>query len=63
MPLTNYRVIDCTTNEIVANAIPTHEAAYEIATMYTLDYPNSTFTVESYTQYTVKGLGRDPDLH
>jgi len=63
MPLTNYRVIDTDLNQVVANALPSYEAAYEIATMYKLDYPNSTFTVESYTLYTVKGLGRDPDLH
>lgn len=63
MPLTNYRVIDTELNQTVANGLSTREAAYEVATMYQLDYPNTRFEIESYTVYTVKGLGRDPDLH
>jgi len=63
MPQTLYRVIDRERNEIVANGLPSYEEAYTIASMYEVDYPSTGFEVESYTHYTVKGLGRDPELH
>jgi hypothetical protein len=63
MPQTHYRIVDEELQQTVANALGSYEEAYQIAEMYKQDYPKSTFTIESYTTYTVKGLGRDPDLH
>ena len=63
MPQTHYRVVDEELQQTVANAIGSYEEAYQIAEMYKQDYPRSTFQIETYTVYTVKGLGRDPDLH
>ena len=63
MPQTHYRIVDLETDTIVASGITEYAHAHEIYDMYKLDYPNTDFEIESYTHYTVKGLGRDPDLH
>ena len=62
--VTYYRIIDVDRcSQIVANSIPELSQAQEILHFLQKDYPDSTFDIESYTVYTVKGLGRDPDLH
>jgi hypothetical protein len=62
--ITLYRIIDETTNTIVAESMSSREHAYETLTFYTLDYPTHTFAIESYSRSSVKpGFGRDPDLH
>ena len=63
MPQTHYRIIDLETDSIVAQGITEYSQAHEIVDMYRLDYPTVDFEIESYTHYTVTGLGRDPDLH
>lgn len=62
--VTYYRVIDITEcGQILANAIPTLEQAHTVLHFLQLDYPDSSLEIESYAKPTVKGLGRDPDLH
>ena len=62
--ITLYRIIDETTNTIVAESISTREHAYDTLSFYQLDYPSHAFTIESYSRSSVKpGFGRDPDLH
>jgi len=61
---TYYRIIDqgrC--SQILANAIPEYDQAHEVLLLLQKDYPNDVLSIESYTVHTVKGLGRDPDLH
>lgn len=63
MPLTLYRVYDRTDQNTLANSIPTREQAWEIIELLRLEFPNNELELESYTKYTVTGMGRDPDLH
>jgi len=63
MPQTHYRIIDLEEDRIVAQGITEYAHAHEIVDMYKLDYPTGSFEIQSYTHYTVTGLGRDPDLH
>ena len=58
-----YRIYDVTNSTTVANAIPEHNQALEVLQLYELDNPQNKYEIESYTKYTVTGLGRDPDLH
>ena len=62
MTTRSYRIIDTETNDIVATAL-TLEQAYETLEFLQLDHPRVRFELEPYTNYTVRGLGRDPDLH
>ena len=62
MPTTSYRIIDTQSNDIVAQAL-TLEQAYETLEFLQLDHPHTRFELEPYTNYIVRGLGRDPDLH
>ena len=66
MPKTLYRIIDNTDNSIRANSIPDEHTAQETVSIYEqadgVPYSDR-YTIESYTVYSVKGLGRDPDLH
>jgi hypothetical protein len=63
--VTYYRIVDTDrTSQILANAIPSYEQAFEILQFLQKDYPDSCFEIESYTHNHVKpGFGRDPDLH
>ena len=60
---TLYRIYDHTELNMLANAIPTYEQAYTVLEHLKLDYPNNELEIETYTVKTVRGLGRDPDLH
>jgi hypothetical protein len=61
---TLYRIYDHTTQNILANAIGSHEQAQEVLHFLRLDAPTHDIEIESYTQSSVKpGFGRDPDLH
>ena len=66
MPKTLYRIIDNRDNSIRANAIPDESVALETVNIYNkadgVAYSDR-YSIESYTVYTVTGLGRDPDLH
>ena len=62
--LTLYRIYDHTTQNTIANAIPTQAQAQEVLHFLQADAPGNTLEIEEYTQSTVKpGFGRDPDLH
>jgi hypothetical protein len=58
-----YRIYDHTTQNTLANAIPTLEQAHEVLYFLKQDAPHNELEIEEYRKYTVKGLGRDPDLH
>ena len=58
-----YRIYDHTTQNTLANAIPSLEQAQEVLMFLQQDAPNNELEIEEYRKYTVKGLGRDPDLH
>ena len=61
--ITLYRIHDHTTMNILANGIPTLEQATEVLYFCKQDVPNNDIEIETYTKSSVKGLGRDPDLH
>ena len=62
--ITLYRIIDETTNTVVAESMSSYEHAYETLDFYMLDYPTHKFSIESYSRSSVRaGFGRDPDLH
>ena len=61
--LTVYRIYDHTDSETLADGIGDASQAYETLQLYQLQYPTHELEVETYTKYTVRGLGRDPDLH
>lgn len=63
MPTTLYRIYDHTEQHILASGIPDHAQAHEVLSFLVLEYPGNEIEIESYTHYTVTGLGRDPDLH
>ena len=58
-----YRIYDHTTQNTLANAIPTLVQAQEVLLFLQQDAPQNELEIEEYRKYTVKGLGRDPDLH
>lgn len=60
--LTLYRIIIERTGETVANGMDSTQA-YETHAHLQLDYPGEVLAVERYSVSTVRGLGRDPDLH
>ena len=66
MPQTLYRIIDNQDNSLRANGIPSKDLALETVAIYQQNDRNSSidrYSIESYTVYTVQGMGRDPDLH
>ena len=58
-----YRIYDHTTQNTLANAIPSLAQAQEVLMFLQQDAPQNELEIEEYRKYTVKGLGRDPDLH
>ena len=60
--LTRYRIIIELTGEVLANNMDQNEA-HECYHFLELDHPEEVLKIESYTVHTVRGLGRDPDLH
>lgn len=63
MPTTLYRIYDHTEQHVLASGIPDAAQASEVLHFLQLEYPGNEIEIESYTRYTVRGLGRDPDLH
>jgi len=61
--ITLYRIYDHTTMNILANGIGSLEQATEILYFCKQDEPNNEIEIETYTKSSVKGMGRDPDLH
>ena len=60
--LTLYRIVIERTGETVANGMDSTQA-YETHAHLELDHPGEVLVVERYSVSTVRGLGRDPDLH
>lgn len=58
-----YRIYDFTERHILASGIPTEEQAREVLHFLKLEYPHNELEIESYQKSSVRGLGRDPDLH
>ena len=58
---TEYEVLN-DQGEVVAQ-LSTYEEAHEYVLHVTLQDPYTRLTIEKREHYTVKGLGRDPDLH
>jgi len=59
---TKFRLIDDSDGSVVANAM-TYEQAQDTMRLYLQDYPYGKFSIESYSVYSERDLGRDPDLH
>lgn len=59
---TVYRIIN-DRGETFADGIVDHQFAEEVLHFKRLDHPTETLEIETYTRATVRGLGRDPDLH
>ena len=61
--ITLYRIYDHTDQNTLASCIPTLEQAHEVLHFLKLEYPHNEIEIESYAKTSVRGLGRDPDLH
>ena len=60
--LTLYRIVIERTGETLANGMDSVQA-YETHAHLELDHPEETLIIERYSVSSVRGLGRDPDLH
>ena len=60
---TYYRLYDHTEKNTLASGIPTLEQAHEVLHFLKLEYPKNAIEIESCRKTSVRGLGRDPDLH
>ena len=60
--LTLYRIVIERTGVMLANNMSEHEA-HETHHFLQLDHPQETLVIERYSVSSVRGLGRDPDLH
>ena len=61
--LDQYRIYDHTDKETLADSIDDYAFAEETLYLLQLQHPHHELEIEKYIRYTVKGLGRDPDLH
>ena len=57
-----YRIVIERTGETLATGMDSTQA-YETHAHLELDYPGETLAIERYSVSSVRGLGRDPDLH
>ena len=57
-----YHIVDSMGNRIESD-IPELEQAETFVQFLQETHPHETYTIEQERIYTVKGLGRDPDLH
>lgn len=63
MRYTLYRIVDDSDNRIVANNM-SYEQARTTVDLYRADYPDTKFSIETYTQeMSHKTLDVDPDLY
>lgn len=60
--ITLYRIYDHTTKNTLANSLD-EEQAEQVLHFLKLEYPQNELEIESYSHTSVRGLGRDPDLH
>ena len=61
--LTLYRIIDNTENAILAEDIGDYDHAFQSLCFLREKNPSNDIILEEYQVQTVKGYGRDPDLH
>ena len=59
---TLYRIVIESSGVTLANGMTEYEA-HETHHFLQLDHPGEVLRIERYTMSTVRGLGRDPDLH
>ena len=57
-----YRIVIERTGETIASMMDSVEA-HETHHFLQLDHPGEVLVIERYSVSTVRGLGRDPDLH
>ena len=57
-----YRIVIERTGVTLANGMDSSQA-YETHAHLQLDHPQEDLVIERYSVSSVKGLGRDPDLH
>ena len=57
-----YRIVVERTGETIASMMDSVEA-HESYHFLQLDHPQEVLVIERYSVSTVRGLGRDPDLH
>ena len=60
--LTLYRIVIERTGVMLANGMDNAQA-YETHAHLQLDHPKEVLVIERYSVSSVRGLGRDPDLH
>jgi hypothetical protein len=62
MAVYRYHIINRAGERVESN-IPTEDQAQTYLEFLKQQNPHETFSIEQERVYTVKGLGRDPDLH
>jgi len=62
MPTYRYHIVDRAGTPVEEN-IPTEDQAYTYLEFLKSQHPHEEYTVKQERIYTVKGMGRDPDLH
>ena len=62
MPSYRYHIVDRNGTRVEEN-IPTEDQAYTYLEFLKGQHPHEEYSVEQERIYTVKGMGRDPDLH
>ena len=60
--LTLYRIVIERTGVTLATGMDSTQA-YETHSLLELDHPGEKLAIERYSVSSVRGLGRDPDLH
>tara|TARA_B110000438_G_scaffold153916_1_gene147869 strand:- start:459 stop:650 length:192 start_codon:yes stop_codon:yes gene_type:complete len=63
MPQTIYKVIETVTQNVELIDCSSKSEAYEVMQQLQDANPNGIYEIVSDIKYTVKGLGRDPELH
>ena len=62
MAIKKYHILDSTKKRVESN-LPDQTHVDTVIAFLKEQNPHEQYTVEEETVYTVKGLGRDPDLH
>lgn len=62
MPSYRYHIVDRNGTRVEEN-IPTEDQAHTYLEFLKGQHPHEEYSVEQERIYTVKGMGRDPDLH
>jgi len=63
MPQTVFKIIETVTQKVELIGCSSETEAYEVMQQLQDANPRGVYEIVSETLYTVKGLGRDPELH